>query len=1192
LLKDRREGGEMSELDEVPSAIETLLARAEECADVRTQFELLARAASLYESRGDLDGAFLVRSTAYRLVPAAGERVELERLAAVTNRTIEFDQLLLETTPELPMSERAEAWCALGRLRLSSLRAPERALEALDRSLARGFSTAAAHLRVDALEALGRHAEQAAALDELSVRALTDQERAVLSLRLAELRERLGDAAGAEEASRRVLALDPLQSAARSRLERLVRGRGDQAALLALLDDRRALEEDLVALEETAQLSEALGRRSDSAERWEQVRRRRPADPAPLRALDRLYAELGRLRDRAAVLEALVGVVERESERAALHRELSAAWGELGDRSRAIASLEWLLVYEPGEPALRALEPLYRAERRFGALVDALQTEAKHAEPSRRVALERELAALYEHELDDAGQAIRCWESIVAARPDDAEALDALARLCESVEAFDRAADAREKWAALAAGRERALRRVRAAELCASSGDARRAEELLAAALADDARAVPIRLALAASLAATDRLADALALLDQAPAPVHPALLALAARLREAHEPEKALANLRAVLDSVPDHIEARRRACTLAQKLGHHAQVIDLATALPDEGALEVRLERWLALARAGLAHGDRALAGDAIAHATELAPGRFVVRQLEAERLIAEDRASEAEALLPSLEERAASDAERAAAAFLAGQCAHARGDAEVALAHNRRAVGLDPGHRVSWRRLLDITVEMERWDEALDALSALVDLELDPRLRARYRHLAGHVCEEELGLLDDALEQYRAALADDPDHPRTAERIEALLCERGDFAGLAEHCARMLERLGNGDPARKAQLWSRLADAADGAGDREGAIAALEVVIRLDAEQKDARRRLAALYLEAGPDAAERAIVAHHELLRRDPVHVPTYRALAGLYQRVGARDRSLACDRAARLLSAREATPRTRARPEPVLATRALGPDEWRLVRHPDEDRFLSVLSMLLSPVLAQAAVPARAPGVPVGRDDGNPFAQATAYVSRTLDVPMPDLFARDDQKLPVQVVHGRVPGFVIGLPLLGDRRRFGDLVAPLALEAALLRPERHLRLLVGEPRALALLLRAVIALAHDEAPTAGEAVTAAALKRRLPPLALDQVGVIGRRLRDEGRDLTQLAASWLRAADLTAARAALAITGDLERTIDAVEACAASPAAARAAEHELIWASVTDELWTVRKRLEAAPGIDVRLNARV
>jgi hypothetical protein len=189
----------------------------------------------------------------------------------------------------------------------------------------------------------------------------------------------------------------------------------------------------------------------------------------------------------------------------------------------------------------------------------------------------------------------------------------------------------------------------------------------------------------------------------------------------------------------------------------------------------------------------------------------------------------------------------------------------------------------------------------------------------------------------------------------------------------------------------------------------------------------------------------------------------------------------------------------------------------------------------------------------------------------------------ELFTASEQMMPLRFVCGRAkqsvrPAFVAGLPLLGDRRRMVDLVPSVALDLAQLRPERNLRLLVHDPSVLAVVIRAAIALAHDEEPSAEAKLTAAALKRWLSPLALDQLSIVGRRLRQDERDPLKLAASWLRAADLTAARATLVLTGDLGRTMAAVETRAADPNAARDATRELVWASVTDAIWSVRKRI--------------
>jgi tetratricopeptide (TPR) repeat protein len=598
--------------------------------------------------------------------------------------------------------------------------------------------------------------------------------------------------------------------------------------------------------------------------------------------------------------------------------------------------------------------------------------------------------------------------------------------------------------------------------------------------------------------------------------------------------------------------------------------------------------------VARAAHAGGKLKLAADAIARAAELSPESFEVGRVRAEQLLQDRRVAEAHAIIGELEVRRhrLAPADQAALAQLAGDCAQARGDGDTALARYLDAVASAPTHRPALRKALDMAVELSRWDESLTLLEMLIDIEHDLRIRARYRHLAGHVCDENLDDCARALAYYRAALDDDPDHPRAAERIEALLRERGDFAGLAEHGARLLERLGGqGDPLKRARLWSILAEAATGLHDREGMIAALEVVGRLDRNDRESRRRLAALYLQAGVQAADQAIAAQHELLRVDPGHVPAYRALSALYERGGQLARAEACMRAAQLLSAPERPTARSWSPAPDLATRPLTAAEWTQLRHHDEDRFISTLAALVAPLLtATAAVPIerarRGPGVPVPRNDMRPFVQAANHAARILGLPLPELFVSEEQTAPMRVLWGSVkqavrPLVVVGRPLLGDGRRMVDLLPAVALDLVQLRPERNLRVLVHDPNVLAVIMRAVIALAYDEEPEPDARVTAQAFKRWLQPVVLDQLAVVGRRLREDGRDLVRRGAQWLRAADLTTARAALVLTGDLPRTIAAVEARAADEGAARAALLELVRASVSDELWAVRQQLVTA-----------
>ncbi|MCA1662947.1 MAG: hypothetical protein LC659_01480, partial [Myxococcales bacterium] len=320
--------------------------------------------------------------------------------------------------------------------------------------------------------------------------------------------------------------------------ERLLRDSGDRRALLALLDERTAIDpDDLSALREAAELSESVDAAAVAVQRWLMLRERLPGDPAPLRALDRLYARLGRVRDRVEALEALIGLMDSVRERAALQRSLAAAWSELGERGRAIESLEWLLEYEPDEAVWRALVDHYRAEGRFAAFADECTRHVGTiADPAQRAALWRELATVYERKLADPGQAIKCWKALLELEPDAVDALQALVPLYEAIDACDRAVDCLERWAALSPrddGRTRAHRLLRAAELCASRADLNdRTSELLERALDADPSSVPVRVALVAHLRQRGEIQRAALLVDDVVAGPNPHVALVAHRRR------------------------------------------------------------------------------------------------------------------------------------------------------------------------------------------------------------------------------------------------------------------------------------------------------------------------------------------------------------------------------------------------------------------------------------------------------------------------------------------------------------------------------------------------------------------------------------------------------------------------------------------------------------------------------------
>jgi tetratricopeptide (TPR) repeat protein len=238
-----------------------------------------------------------------------------------------------------------------------------------------------------------------------------------LALRLAEAREKAGDGAGAEDALRRGLALEPANTGLRSTL----RARWEKAGRWAELAELLVGDADLIASGQIAVESRPSARASiaplakpaassqpppASPAVAEQVRvlraaaeihlkkRTSPEDAIPLlerasqlvptdrdllSALCEAYGQAGRARDAAVVLERIIASfgTRRTKELATYHHRLSGELVLLGDKTAALAQLDTAFKIDPGSiGVLRDLGVLAyetgdmdRAQKTFRALL-------------------------------------------------------------------------------------------------------------------------------------------------------------------------------------------------------------------------------------------------------------------------------------------------------------------------------------------------------------------------------------------------------------------------------------------------------------------------------------------------------------------------------------------------------------------------------------------------------------------------------------------------------------------------------------------------------------------------------------------------------------------------------------------------------------------------------------------------------
>jgi tetratricopeptide (TPR) repeat protein len=179
-------------------------------------------------------------------------------------------------------------------------------------------------------------------------------------------------------------------------------------------------------------LSERLG---DAHAAFEEVKTASRLAPQNIRIISRLQ-QLGertqRVEEVAVVIGDLIMNQEDPKIRAALSLRLAELHlGPLNDHQRALAYLKAALVDDGGNPEiLQGVEDVFRERQRFDELAEVLEaTAGERREGPHRVRLERELARIFELELEDYARALQALNRALKINPEDRELLDEVMRL-------------------------------------------------------------------------------------------------------------------------------------------------------------------------------------------------------------------------------------------------------------------------------------------------------------------------------------------------------------------------------------------------------------------------------------------------------------------------------------------------------------------------------------------------------------------------------------------------------------------------------------------------------------------------------------------------------------------------------------------------------------------------------------------
>src|SRR6185312_1784460 len=548
---------------------------------VERRAEMLLEVAKIFEHEvGDLSKAFTALVAAYKEHPRPEAWAELERLAQATGTWSELLSELAEVMPTLPDGERAQAWLRLSKLYADKLGSAEYALTALDEALKLDPGLAeAGELRIGLYKRLERWSELQ--------QAYGDSGRFVEQAEVLEAR--IGDSAGAAAAYRAALDQEPTAHEARAALENLLRKTSEWRALAAVLDERvgYATGEEARALkaEAAALFADRLDDRKEAIARYEALSSEDAKDLTVLRALERLYSADGQEQQYIETLGRQAEAVDSDRERAAIYRRMASLWEEIpGSSARAEECLEKLLAVDPrSEDALRSLERLYYAERKWNELIEACRRHAALVPPPNAGEICFQIAAIYEHELRDWDKAIEAYLDVETHLPNHGDTMEALTRVYEKIEAWQKAADVLERRAQVAEVKSQKLEMVhRAGEIYAEKlGDARQAETRFVRALELDPTHVGSMTALVEIYRKNGDFLKAAKLLVEA-VPHTPNRLERTRLLVEAGEIYDGLDDKRKAtelyLDALavdPEHVEAGERVAELLWKAERYTDLV-----------------------------------------------------------------------------------------------------------------------------------------------------------------------------------------------------------------------------------------------------------------------------------------------------------------------------------------------------------------------------------------------------------------------------------------------------------------------------------------------------------------------------------------------------------------------------------------------------------------------------------------
>ncbi len=524
------------------------------------------------------------------------------------------------------------------------------------------------------------------------------------------------------------------------------------------------------------------------------------------------------------------------------------------------------------------------------------------------------------------------------------------------------------------------------------------------------------------------------------------------------------------------------------------------------------------------------------------------------------------------------------------------------------------LSPDNTSLLQRALDLFTVTEQWKKAVETIERFTQLEKDSIRRGSYYQAAGTVCRDKIKAHDQALEYYERALDcffEDEERlpksmlPRALKSfiaIDKILTAKRDWKSQERAYRRMIRRVSEKNPIIVDLLHSLGEIYRSRLKHYKSAIQAFELAQKLDPSKPERGEILAELYVLAGSDFADKAIEQHMAMLRNDPFKYDSYKALRSIYMDTKQYDKTWCVCNALAFLKKADASEMQfydQYRPRGfVKAKNRITGDVWRKIYHPDENRYIgAILQAIWQGAASRKGGTHKQFGLKRKErlqleSDQLLFSKVFYYVAQVIDLPVPDVYLRDDQPDEMMLANCLEKGVLYPSILVRKdtlRNRTEQEVAFVSARMlSFMRPDHYLKLALQTKTELKTALLSAIVLVKPDFPVPPEMQMYVQqylpeMQSRISPQAMEQLSAMVNRFLKAAPRVDM--ATWGHAVEATGHRVGFILSGDLETSARLVSAEPPELGGPQPKDKikELVLYSVSEDYFAVREHLKLVIG---------